>query len=314
MHQIKNNTIQVEPILKADNIQKNYPLKQNILFKSRYIKALDRISLAINNKASIGIVGESGSGKTTLAKLLAGVEKTDNGAIFYKNRDIYDKDTYKDYRKNVQIIFQDPFSAFNPKLRIKTTFKDIYKKHYKDTTFTPHVFDNILNSVGLKHEDLYKFPHQFSGGQRQRLSIARALILDPEVIIADEPVSALDVSIQAQILNILKNLIISYNKSLVLISHDLAIVKYLCKEVIILYKGIMMERGLKDEIFNDYKHPYTELLLNVSKKKIVDIGKYENNGKCPFSNRCKYFSNLCKDEIAVKKISSTHYVRCTRYK
>jgi oligopeptide/dipeptide ABC transporter ATP-binding protein len=301
-------------ILKAEQINKTYYLKQkSSLFKRIHINALEQLNLEIKKASSIGIVGESGSGKTTLAKILAGIIKPDEGTITYKGLNIYDKSNYKNYRKNVQIVLQDPYSSFNPKLKLITTFKDGYKVYYKDMSKFNEKIEVLLKNIGMEIYDLYKYPHEYSGGQRQRLSIARALMLDPDIIIADEPVSALDVSVQSQIVNFLKSLKEDSHKAIILVSHDLAIIKYLCDEIYIFYKGLLMEKGTKEDIFTETMHPYTKMLIKASKEKIFSITYYSNEGSCPFSNRCDYFNNMCKSKIDLVNTSKTHYVRCTLY-
>lgn len=304
----------MDTILRAEKVKKTYYLKKkSSLFKKIHINALEKFSLDVKRATSIGIVGESGSGKTTLAKMLAGIIKPDEGKIIYKDIDIYNKDNYKHYRKNVQIVLQDPYSSFNPKLKLITTFKDGYKVHYRDMSQFNKRLKILLEHIGMNINDLYKYPHEYSGGQRQRLSIARALMLDPDIIIADEPVSALDVSVQGQIVNFLKSLKKESLKTIILVSHDLAIIKHLCDEIYIFYKGLLMESGTKEEIFSEAMHPYTKMLIKASKEKIFSITYNNNIGSCPYASRCDYFNNKCKDKIELVNTSKTHYVRCTLY-
>lgn len=304
----------MDTILTAKDIKKTYHIKkQSALFKKININALEKFSMEIKKGFSTGIVGESGSGKTTLAKILAGIIRPDEGHIYYKNIDIYNKNNFKNYRKNVQIVLQDPYSSFNPRLKLITTFKDGYKIYYKNKSNFYKKLDSLLENIGMSKDDLFRYPHEYSGGQRQRLSIARALMLDPDIIIADEPVSALDVSVQGQIINFFKLLKQKSGKSIVLVSHDLAIIKYLCDEVYIFYKGLLMEKGTKEDIFNNTLHPYTKMLINASREKIFTTAYYDNSGFCPFSNRCDYFNNKCKDIVNLINKSNTHSVRCTLF-
>lgn len=301
-------------ILVAKDIKKNYYIRRkSAIFKKIHINALDNFSMEIKKGVSTGIVGESGSGKTTLAKILAGIIRPDEGSIYYKGVDIYNKNNYRSYRKNVQIVLQDPYSSFNPRLKLITTFKDGFKLYYKGNTDFKKRLNSLLDYIGIDERDLYKYPHEFSGGQRQRLSIARALMLDPDIIIADEPVSALDVSVQGQIVNFFKSLKLKTGKTILLVSHDLAIIKHLCDEVYIFYKGLLMEKGTKDDIFNNTLHPYTKMLIKASKEKIFTTVYFDNAGFCPFSNRCSHFSNKCKDIVELINKSDTHFVRCTLY-
>jgi oligopeptide/dipeptide ABC transporter ATP-binding protein len=304
----------METLLTAENIKKNYTIRKKTgLFKKIRINALDSFSIVIKKGFSTGIVGESGSGKTTLAKILAGIIRPDKGHIYYKNIDIYNKSNFKNYRKNVQIVLQDPYSSFNPRLKLITTFKDGYKIYYKNKSDFYKKLDSLLENIGMSKDDLFRYPHEYSGGQRQRLSIARALMLDPDIIIADEPVSALDVSVQGQIINFFKLLKQKSGKSIVLVSHDLAIIKYLCDEIYVFYKGLLLEKGTKKDIFDNTLHPYTKMLIKASKEKLFTTTYYENTGYCPFSNRCNYFNDKCKDIIELVNLSNTHCVRCTLF-
>ncbi len=252
-------------LLEATDVSKQFKLFDTFFKRSQEkITALDNISLSLEKGRCLGIVGESGSGKTTLAKILADIIKPDSGVIKYKGRDINDKNIYNEYRRNVQMVFQDPYSSLNPRLTILSSFSDIIKEHItKNKVEIKELVINTIKKVGLEEEHIYRYPHQFSGGQRQRIAIARALILDPEIIIADEPISALDVSIAAQILNLLKT-IKKDGKTIVLIAHDLAVVKFICDEIIVLKKGVMVERGTNFEIFNNPKTDYTRNLIDAS--------------------------------------------------
>jgi oligopeptide/dipeptide ABC transporter ATP-binding protein len=304
----------MDTILKANKIKKIYKIrKKSSLLRKINIYALESFTLEVKKGKSIGFVGESGSGKTTLAKILSGILKPDEGYIEYRGINIYDKDNFKNFRKNVQIVLQDPYSSFSPKLRLITTFKDGYKVYYKDKSNFHKKLNSILENIGMSEKDLYRFPHEYSGGQRQRLSIARALILDPDIIIADEPVSALDVSVQGQIVNFFKSLKENNGKTILLVSHDLAIVKYLCDEIYVFYKGLLMEKGTKEEIFKNALHPYTKMLIKASKEKLFTTIYYNNIGSCPYANRCEKFNDKCKDIIELIDVSNTHAVRCKNY-
>ncbi|MCA1933147.1 MAG: ATP-binding cassette domain-containing protein [Calditerrivibrio sp.] len=252
-------------ILSAEGITKEYRISDNFFQRSnKLIKALDNVSFSIEKGNCIGIVGESGSGKTTLAKIVSGVLLPEKGVVKFRGESIYKKTDFLEYRKNVQMVFQDPYSSLNPRLKIFTVFSDIIKTHItRDHEVIKKIAVDNLKKVGLDEEHLYRYPHQFSGGQRQRLSIARCLLLDPEVIIADEPVSALDVSLAAQILNLLKNLK-REGKTIILIAHDLAIVKFICDEVMVLKNGVIQEYGKKEQIFNSPNSEYTKELIESS--------------------------------------------------
>ncbi|GAB1536973.1 ATP-binding cassette domain-containing protein [Geovibrio sp. ADMFC3] len=226
-------------------------------------KAADDISITLEQGKNLGIVGESGSGKTTVAKIICDIIQPDSGEALYKGRNIKALGKgYAEYRKNVQMIFQDPYTSLNPKLTVFSAMYDGIAAHSSLTkTEIREKCETLMEMVGLEKEHLDRFPHEFSGGQRQRVSIARALSLDPEIIIADEPVSSLDVSVQAQILNLLKKLSKENNITLVLISHDLAVVSFLCDEVIVMHKGKIVERGTAEQVIHSPREEYTKKLL-----------------------------------------------------
>lgn len=259
-------------LLGATNITKQYRYFDNFLFSSRAtLKALDNVSLSVKKGCCLGIVGESGSGKTTLAKIITGIVEPDSGVVSFKGKPITDKTIYREYRKNVQMVFQDPYLSLNPRLRIASAFSDIIKEHItKDKREIRKILLNAMNEVGLSEEHLERYPHQFSGGQCQRLSIARCLVLDPEIIVADEPVSALDVSLSAQVLNLLKKLK-KEGKTIILIAHDLAIVKFLCDEILVIKKGIVQEYGAASDIFSSPISSYTKELITSSMLKETSL-------------------------------------------
>lgn len=304
-----------ETILEIRNVVKTYRAYSGV-FKSskKLIKAVNNISLDIKSGICLGIVGESGSGKTTLANIMSDIITPDSGKIFYKDKEVDRKNSnYKIFRKNVQVVFQDPYSSLNPRLKIFTSLKDGLKEHFgKDLNFKK-ICTETFKKIGLKEEFLFRYPHQFSGGQRQRISIARALVLNPEIIIADEPVSALDVSIQAQILNIFKKLKNKEDKTIILISHDLAVVNFLCDYALVLYKGIDLEYGKAVDIINNPQHPYTKSLLSASKG-VQDIKEEKNIiSICPFASKCVFYNeDICERELEKRYISDNHYHRCNK--
>jgi ABC-type oligopeptide transport system ATPase subunit len=308
----------MENLLKLENVSKTFKTFDSAFKKSKVtVHAVDNITLSIKRGSSIGIVGESGSGKTTIAKLITGIHRPDSGHIFYKNEllDNASKNTYNDFRKNIQMIFQDPYSSLNPKLTIFSTLKDGIKKHI--TTNKKEIFkkcSDILKTVGLEEEHLKRYPHQFSGGQMQRISIARALSIEPEMIVADEPVSSLDVSIQAQILNLLKKLRKDNGTTLLMIAHDLAIVNFLCDETLVMYKGNTMEYGQTKEILQNPLHPYTKNLIEASIKKDIKKITTGKTGRCPYADRCNFVMDICTREVYKYQVSKTHHVYCNLYK
>lgn len=230
--------------------------------------AVDDVSLNISRGRSLGIVGESGSGKTTIARMICGVFPPDKGSMLYNDKELQslDKTEYEQYRKAVQMVFQDPYNSLNPKLTIESALSDGIMKHIsKDRAVIREKLDEVMQIVGLPLSYLKRYPHEFSGGQRQRISIARALSLEPELIIADEPVSSLDVSVQAQILNLMNGLK-QKNVTFVLISHSLAVVSFLCDDIAVMNKGCLVEYGETEKILNKPETKYTTSLLEASKQ------------------------------------------------
>ncbi|MCX7726343.1 MAG: ATP-binding cassette domain-containing protein [Chitinispirillaceae bacterium] len=247
-----------EKILEVFNATVMFKLKDK---EHGYIKAVDDVSFALNKGSVLGLVGESGSGKTTLGRAIALFQPLTSGKILFEDRDIT-LNKSKEYRRHIQMIFQNPYSSLNPRMTIGEAIsegvrggKSITKKEALDIT------SSLLEQVGLESAMINRYPHEFSGGQRQRVAIARALSVKPSLLIADEPVSSLDVSVAAQIINLFSELRSKLKLTIIFISHDLAIVKYLCDFVAVMYKGKIVEYGTKKEIFTHPSHPYTQSLL-----------------------------------------------------
>lgn len=307
------------PILKIEDLKVRYKVTK--VGSEKFVNAVNGVSLSINEGEIYSIAGESGCGKSTLAKAIMRLVPYYEGKIFYNDKDImtYSKDELKTYRQNVQMIFQNPYSSLNPKMKIKDILLetlDINTDLSKEEKYKRVV--EIIEKVGLSESSLELYPHEFSGGQRQRIAIARALILKPRLIIADEPVSALDASIQAQIINLLNSLKKEFNLTIIFISHDLSVIKYLSDKVTVMYLGEIMEQGLTAEIYDSPVHPYTKALLNAVPK----FGKgntellqgdlpLEYPQGCRFFSRCKYSKDDC--ELRCPEfvcLSETHKVRC----
>jgi oligopeptide transport system ATP-binding protein len=253
-------------ILTANNLTKQYHQTRGFFSRvDRAINALDDISIEIESGKTMAIVGESGSGKSTLAKALIRLIKIDRGDIYFKNKKISDLSSkeMKFFRKDIQMIFQDPYASLNPRFKVKDILEEplIINKIGNKLERSKKI-NSMIEKVGLTDDDLEKYPHQFSGGQRQRIGIARALILEPKIIICDEPVSALDVSIQAQILNLLKKLQKEFSLTLLFITHDLRVVKQISDSIYVMRSGKLMEQGKTDIIFQNPEHEYTKMLLN----------------------------------------------------
>lgn len=266
----KDMTTASQVLYKIENISKSFYKKSSGFFsESEEIKALQSVSFNILRNESLGLVGESGCGKSTLSKIISGLLDADSGTLVYDQTDItnYKTRDWKPLRSKIQFIFQDPYSALNPRLQVKQTIEEVLKKHQPDLSKEKrhNLSLKLLNDVGLPEESIYKFPHQFSGGQRQRVVIARALATNPELIIADESVSALDVSVQAQVLNLLNDLKAEYNLTYLFISHDLSVVQYMCDRIMVMKKGEILELGAADEVYQNPKNTYTQELINSSK-------------------------------------------------
>jgi len=253
-------------ILRAHNLTKQYFQTRGFFSRvDKTINALDNISIEIEAGKTMAIVGESGSGKSTLAKALIRLINIDSGDIFFKNKKISDLSSKEMmiYRKDIQMIFQDPYASLNPRFKVKNILEEpLIINKIGNKLERSEKINSMIEKVGLTSEDLEKFPHQFSGGQRQRIGIARALILEPKIIICDEPVSALDVSIQAQILNLLKKLQKEFSLTLLFITHDLRVVRQISDSIYVMRSGKLMEEGKTDIIFQNPKHKYTKMLIN----------------------------------------------------
>ncbi|MDH4262012.1 MAG: ATP-binding cassette domain-containing protein [Spirochaetia bacterium] len=308
-------------MIKINSLKKQFPLKKNWFGNViNWVNALNSISIDFPTNKITGIVGESGCGKSTLARVLCGIYKPDEGSFSWNefSSDKMKKSMWKNYRRNVQMVFQDPYSSLNPRMRIldilreplvihKLIQSNIFKKIKKDNTKVNSEYEDkilqTINDVGLSGETLNKYPHEFSGGQRQRIAIARALILNPDVVIFDEAVSALDVSIQAQILNLIIDLQKKLNMTCLFIAHDLSVVSYVSEAIAVMYGGKIVEFNTTDKIFFSPRHPYTKLLLdsipragikNTAKNTIVDSTLFLNREGCPFYHRCSEKISKCE--------------------
>ena len=248
-----------------DSVSKYFTASGGMFKTGTKFAAVNNVSLSIKKGRSLGVVGESGSGKTTIARMICDVYKPDCGIILYKDTPINKlENNYECYRKNVQMVFQDPYTSLNPKLTVKSAIADDIKRHItKDRNDINDKLKFLMNMVGLSEDCLNRYPHEFSGGQRQRISLARALSLEPELIIADEPVSSLDVSVQAQILNLMSNLK-KNGVTFVLISHSLATVSFLCDDIAVMCKGKLVEYGDTATILSSPSDDYTKSLLAAS--------------------------------------------------
>ncbi|WP_055071550.1 ABC transporter ATP-binding protein [Clostridium massiliamazoniense] len=319
-----------ENILEVKSLIKYFPAEKKLFRKTKkFIKAVDNITFTLKKGESLAIVGESGCGKTTLAKTIIGLINKNSGEVKINNKNIFEvsKKERQEIRTEVQMIFQDPYSSLNPMKRVKDIIGEamLYHNIANKENLEEKVVE-VMELCGLPKEYIDRYPREFSGGQRQRIGIARAIALKPKVIIADEPVSALDVSMQAQIINLMIELQEKIGMSYLFISHDLALVKYIANRVAVMYLGSIVEIGDKNLIYKNTKHPYTIALMESvpimhprdRRKKEVVKGeasiKSEGQKGCKFSERCKYSKEICKEkEPILREVEKKHFVACHMY-
>ena len=317
-------------ILEVNNLKKYFPIEKNLLGKpTKFLKAVEDVSFKLERGTTIGVVGESGCGKTTLGRTILKLYESDGGEIIFEGNDIthLSKKQMQQFRTEMQLIFQDPYSSLSPRMTIGNIISEAVKVHniVPKEEVTDYVID-IMKKCGLQPHYYDRYPHEFSGGQRQRICIARALAVKPKLVICDEPVSALDVSIQAQIINLLKELQIKENLTYIFISHDLSVVKYITDQIMVMYLGNVMEHGDTNDIFDNPLHPYTQALFSavpvpnpdVKMNRIIltgDIPSPANPPKgCKFHTRCKNCMTVCKVKAPnYIEASPKHYVACHLY-
>jgi len=308
-------------------VSKSFPRRGGLFQASAdYCHAVREVSFELRQGETLGLVGESGCGKTTLARMIARIETPTAGSILYKGADIFSpgNPNWHEYRKKTQFIFQDPYASLNPRLSAGEIVSEPFVIHCRDTAAAAAP-ERLLEMVGLSPEHQDRYPHEFSGGQRQRIGIARALALQPEIIIADEPVSALDVSVQAQILNLLKDLQASFNLSYIFISHDMGVIRFMSDRVAVMYGGSIMEMGSNEQLFSTPQHPYTRLLMDAVPRLDKATGtrgkRNDRNAKdvlagsdgqgCPFFPRCPETMAVCRNlppELHV--LTGEHLIAC----
>ena len=318
-------------LLEVQGLKKHFPIQQGFLRKTvGYIKAVDDVNLTVKAGETLGVVGESGCGKTTMGRCLIRLYEPSGGKILLnvENQTISVTELSQKqmhlFRRNAQIIFQDPFSSLNPRMNLLETIGEplLVNGLARGRDLEERVKE-VVTQVGLRVEHLRRFPHSFSGGQRQRIGIARALVVHPKLIVADEPVSALDVSIQAQILNLLEDLQGKFNLTYIFISHNMAVIRYISDRIAVMYAGKMVELGSKHELLSHPQHPYTELLLaavprtvdRLRGQRTVTPGEPPDLGNlpqgCVFHPRCKYARERCKvEEPKLRALRPDYYVSC----
>ena len=321
---------EADNLLVVKNLKKYFPIKSSF-FKMTIgsVKAVDGISFAIKRGTTMGLVGESGCGKSTTGRTILRLQDKTEGEVYFNGQDIFklSKEELRKIRPQLQIIFQDPYSSLSPRLPIGEIIGEAVREHklVPKAEFDDYI-DTVMDNCGLQpfHKDRY--PHEFSGGQRQRICIARALALNPEFIVCDEPVSALDVSIQAQIINLLDELQDKYKLTYLFISHDLSVVEHISDTVGVMYLGNLVEYGSTDDIFRNPLHPYTKALFSaipvpdptVKMKRIVLEGSIPSPANppsgCKFHTRCEHCTQRCKEEVPQQReIEPGHYVVCHLY-
>jgi len=320
-----------ENLIEVRELKKYYPVQGGV-FKRHIadVRAVDGVNLSIEKGECLGLVGESGCGKTTLGKTLLRLHDATEGKIYFKKVDI----TYLSRRKllplrqKMQIVFQDPSNSLNPRMLVKSIIAEpLVAQNLMGSKEIEKRIIELLYTVGLAKEHMMRYPHEFSGGQRQRIAIARALATYPEFLLMDEPTSALDVSVQAQILNLLKRLQKDFNLTYLFVTHHLLVVKHISNRIAVMYLGKIMELGPTDEIFDNTLHPYTQALLSAipipdpdtKMEKIIISGDVPNPVNppegCRFHPRCRYAADICKEaEPQLEEVYPGHYVACHRWR
>jgi oligopeptide/dipeptide ABC transporter ATP-binding protein len=319
--------IKTSSILRLEGVKKYYPIKGGILKRIQgHVKAVENVSLEVFEGESLGIVGESGCGKSTLGRTIIGLEDVTKGKVIFRNKEIQHLSDRQrlPFKKELQMIFQDPYASLNPRQRIGDALEEVFVIHTKlSSKERREKVVELLKEVGLKEEHYNRYPHEFSGGQRQRIGIARAIALNPSIIICDEAVSALDVSVQAQVLKLLKKLQTKYGLTYLFISHDLGVVRYFCDRVLVMYLGNTAELAPTKQLYENPLHPYTRALLSSiprpkvgrNHQRIHLLGEIPNPANppsgCAFHTRCPLATEVCKQvKPEWRNKGNNHFVAC----
>ena len=322
-----NAPVAGEPVLEAIQLKRHYELKKGAFSQKATVRALDGVSFTLEAGRTLAVVGESGCGKSTLARLVTMIEKPTDGQLLIEGNDVAHSDRahLKTLRRAVQIIFQDPYGSLNPRRKVGAIIAEplIINSPLKPDEREAAV-RAMMARVGMRPEFYDRYPHMFSGGQRQRIAIARALVLNPRIVVADEPVSALDVSVQAQVLNLLMDLQREFKLAYLFISHDLSVVRHIANDVMVMYLGRTVEHGSRDRIFNDPKHPYTRALLSSTpstdprqkRQRLPVMGELPSPLNpppgCHFHRRCPFAIDRCKVEYPELREVEGRLVACHR--
>ncbi len=324
-------------LLQVKGLKKYFPISGGLMRRVvGYVKAVDDVSFFVREGETLGLVGESGCGKTTAGRALLRIYEPTDGEVLFKSRALsdtgkpewinireLDKQQLKRVRQDISMIFQDPIGSLNPRMTVYDIITEPMLIHKKVTPETEDYVVQLLQRVGLRGEHIRRYPHEFSGGQRQRIGIARSLALNPQLIIADEPVSALDVSVQAQTLNLMNDLKADFNLAYVFVAHDLSVVQHISDRVAVMYVGRIAEIATSIELYNNPLHPYTEALMSsvprpnprAKKHRIVMEGDVADPGNpppgCLFHPRCRYAQDRCKTEVPeLRELKPDHFVSC----
>ncbi|MBY0085676.1 MULTISPECIES: dipeptide ABC transporter ATP-binding protein [Brevibacillus] len=315
-----------QPLLEVKSLTKHFTSKQGFFSKEKVVRAVDGVNLAVYPGETVSIVGESGCGKSTTGRCILRLIEPTDGEVFFEGQDIrkLNESELRRARRNMQLVFQDPFASLNPRKTIGQLLEDPLIIHgIGNSAERRKQVEEMIQIVGLSKQQLDRFPHEFSGGQRQRIGIARALILRPKLIVADEPVSALDVSIQAQILNLMQDLQKEFNLTYLFISHDLSVVRHISDRVAVMYLGKVVEVADKQSLYEKPTHPYTQALLSavpvpnphLTTQRIILEGDLPSPAKppsgCTFHPRCRHCMDICKTVAPVaSEVSTGHFVTC----
>jgi oligopeptide/dipeptide ABC transporter ATP-binding protein len=326
---LHDKTEEIAPLLNVKNVKKYYPVSSPFGRVKGYVKAVDNVEFTLRKRETLGLVGESGCGKSTTGRTIMRLTEPTDGQVIYKGKDLFQLkgQELQLMRREIQMVFQDPHSSLDPKQYIGSSIEEPLKIHRIGTKKErmERVME-LLHKVGMREDQYYRYPHEFSGGQRQRIGIARALAVNPKIVICDEPVSALDVSIQSQVINLLQELQYQLDLSYVFIAHDLSVVRHIADSIGVMYLGKIVEKAPTDELFAYPLHPYTQALLSavpipnptLKKNRIILKGDipspFNPPSGCVFHTRCPHATERCKTEIPQSKEQApNHLVSCHLY-